>query len=311
MVFVGKLAYLFLFPGTLFIVAVGIGARAVTSAVGIAVAGPERSATTVTAPRILRAAGTECVAAGGSLHAAMWVAPVFKVLAISWASCIILGFTPGDLALLYVLLLAAAGSDVLFAFISPNPRVRQQAWPEAVSLLAWAVPMALVTACVALRTRVVSVSALIAWQSANGTPLTAQPGGVIAGIGVFLALAAAFFATVAITRLRPLGRGYLAGPGALMDDVSGPPLAFFFASDLAMLFVAPLVVVMLFFAGPAAHWYQVIFWALKVVGVLVLLGLVDVVSSRARANRVAAWGIGLSGALALAGLILTWIGVRA
>ena len=308
--FVGKLAYLILFPGTVFVIAVGVAARAVTSGVGAAVAGPGRSGSPWSAAQIVRCARTECVAAGGSLHGAMWVVPVFKLLAISWASCIVLGFLGGDLVLLFALLALAAGCDVFFAYISPNPRVQQQAWPEAVSLLAWAIPFALVTCCVVLRTRAVSVSGLIAWQAANGSPLIGHAGGVTADVGTFLALFAALFSTVAITRLRPLGRGYTTGPGALLDDVSGPPLAFFLAGDVAMMFIAPLAIVTLFFAGSAAHWYQVVFWALKVLGVLLLLGLIDVVSSRAGTRRVIAWGICLGGGLALAGLILVWIGVK-
>lgn len=310
MEFVGKFAYLFLFPGALFTVLAGVAARTVTSGVSIAVAGQVRSGSRSTT-EMVRAASTECIATGGALHAAMWVAPVFKLMVVSWASCILFGFIRGDLVLLFALLLAAAGSDVLFAYISPNPRVRQQAWSEGVSLLAWAVPFALVTACIALRTHTVSVSDLINLQSASGTTLAGPAGGVAADIGMALALLAALFATVALARLKPLGRGYLVGTGALMDDVSGPPLAFFYASHLAMLFVAPLVIVVLSFAGPAAHWYQVGLWALKVLGVLVLLGLVEVVCARARASRVAIWGIGFAGSLALAGLILVWIGVRA
>ena len=68
---------------------------------------------------------------------------------------------------------------------------------------------------------------------------------------------------------------------------------------------------MLFFAGPAVSWYQVIFWALKVLGILILVLLVDLLSSRAGSRTVIRWGIGAAGTLALLALILTWIGVSA
>lgn len=309
MVFVGKVAYLALFPGALFIILAGVAAKLVTSGVAHAFAGPSRLGSWST-PELIRATETECIAAGGPLHAATWITPVFKLMAISWASCIVFGFLPGDLVLLYFLLLAAAGADVLFAYISGNPRVRQQAWPEAVSLLAWALPFALATCCVALRTHTASVSALINLQGAAGPTLAGPLGGVVADVGMGLALLAALFASVAIMRFKPLGRGYMTGSGALLDDVSGPPLAFFLAGNAAMLFVAPLVLVALFFAGPASHWYQVLFWFLKVLGLLVLLAIADAALSRACPRRVAAWGIGFAGGAALAGLILVWIGVR-
>ena len=312
MEFVGKLAYLVLFPGMLFIILAGTAARSVISGVGNAVAGSQKDLRLDGAGEMIGSARAENIATGGSLRAVTWIAPVFKVLALSWVSCIVFGFLPGDIVLVFILLLAAAGTDTLVALASENPRVRQGAWPEAASLMAWAVPFALVVACVALRTHEVSLRGIIAWQTANGVLIVAQAGGLIANVGAFLALIAGLISAVAIMRLRPLGRSYgRGGPGALMDDVSGPPLSFFIAGGLAMTFVVPLVLVALFFAGPAAHWYQVIFWALKAAGFLILLGLVDVLCARASSRRALVWGAGIAGALALAGLVLVWSGVTA
>jgi hypothetical protein len=52
-----------------------------------------------------------------------------------------------------------------------------------------------------------------------------------------------------------------------------------------------------------------VFWALKVAGVSVLLAVVDALWARADSRSVLVWGVGVAGALGLAGLVLTWIGV--
>lgn len=311
MVFVGKIAYLLLFPGMLFVLLAGLAARAVLAGVGTAVAGRERRGAGAGTGFLFSAPRSECIATDGSLHAVTWIAPVVKILALSWVSCLVFGFIRGDLVLLFALLLLASGADVVVAFTSGNPRVRQSAWPEAASLAAWAVPLGLVVATVSLRTGDPTLSGLIKWQSTNGA-LVAARGGAAAQAGTVLALVAALAAALALARLRPLGRGYLSdAPGGLLDDVSGPPLAFFIAGETVGLFVIPLVLVALFFAGPAAHPYEIIFWGLKVLGVFVLLALVDVVSARARSRSALIWGAGAAGAIALAGLVLTWIGVSA
>jgi formate hydrogenlyase subunit 4 len=312
MEFVGKFAYLVLFPGMFFVVLSGLVASAVHSGVGTAVAGFERRGGGSGMTYLWHAARKECISTGGSLHAVIWIAPVVKLLAVSWVSCIVFGFISGDLFLLYALLLLASGCDIVAALLSGNPRTRQAAWPEASSLIAWAVPLALVLAALSLRSGQATVSGLIAWQATNGVMLAASAGGAAGQAGSVLALLAALASGLALARLRPLGRGYLSdAPAGILDDVSGPPLSFFAAGETATLFVIPLVLVALFFAGPAGNWYEIVFWALKALGIFVLLALVDVVSARARASRALLWGAGIAGTLALAGLVLTWIGVSA
>lgn len=312
MVFVGKIAYLVLVPGALFVLLAGLAARTVMAGVGTAIAGVERRGIGNGAGYLFSAAGSECVATGGSLHAVMWVAPLVKVLALSWVSCMVFGFIKGDLVVLFALLMLASGSDVAATCLSGNPRVRQAAWPEAASLMAWAVPFGFVLAALSLRTGEVTLSGLINWQATNGVLVGASAGGGAARAGTVLALIAALASGPALARLRPLGRGYLSdAPGGILDDVSGPPLSFFVAAETAALFVLPLVLVALFFAGPAAHWYEIVFWGLKTLGIFVLLALMDVVCARASSRRTLIWGAGLAGAVALAGLVLTWIGVSA
>ena len=310
MAFVGKIAYLVLFPGILFILLAGMLARTVSAGMASALAGGERRGASAPAAFLLAALDQEAISTGGALYAVVWLAPLVKLVALAWVSCIIFGFFPGDLVLVFALLLVAGGADLFTALLSPNPLVMQQAWAEAASLLAWAVPFALVLAAVALRSGEVSVSGLIKWQAANGVLLASSSGGATAQAGGALTLIAALCAAVALARLRPFGRGRAPGsPGGILDDVSGPPLAMFAGAEAAALFVLPLVIVTLFFAGPAASWYQVVFWALKVLGILILLLLLDLLSARSGSRTVVRWGVGAMGLIALLGLVLTWIGV--
>lgn len=98
-------------------------------------------------------------------------------------------------------------------------------------------------------------------------------------------------------------------PAGIAQEITGPPLALLRVAQTASLAVIPILVTALFLAGPASNWYEVTFWILKVVGLLLLLGVIDMVSARAGSDRVLRWSLGLGGGLALAGFILIWVGV--
>jgi NADH:ubiquinone oxidoreductase subunit H len=239
-----------------------------------------------------------------------WCAPVIKLLALSWVSCIVLGFLSGDVALLFVLLVLAAATDLLLVFCSANPRVRQNGPGEALCLLGWAVPLALVLAGAALRTGEVGLSGLIKWQVSNGVAVASSTGGALAQAGSACGVAAAIVCALGMARIRPLGRGLFdEPPGGVTADLSGPPLALLRLSETAGLVVVPLVLVLLFFAGPHSQWYEIAFWGLKVLGLIILLGVVDLVLPRARSDRAFVWSLAAGGLLALAGVILVWVGV--
>ena len=309
MSFLGKVANLAVFPGAAFIVAMGLAARAAMSGMGGAVTGAVPAGPVNTFGGARGSIAGECVAAGGPLHAVQWLAPVVKLLALSWAVCIIFGFMNGDLVLLLALLLLASGADVMLAFSSANPRVRQNARSEAACMMGWAVPLALAMASVSLRTGEVTVSAVIGWQAANGALVTSAAGGVLDVVAGALGLAGALVGALCFARLRPLGAGLFDDPPlGIAADISGAPLAMLGMSAVAALFVAPLTVAFLFFAGPASTSLEVSFWVLKVAGLVIVLGAVDAVSPRMRSRRALGWSAGLGGLLALAGLVVAWIG---
>lgn len=309
MVFVGKIAYLVLFPGTLFVLVCGAAVRVVMSGTGAALLGSERTGAGAAGERSWTTA-SGAVPDTGSLQAVVWLTPLIKVFSLAWVSCIVLGFLSGDLVLLFALMLVAAGSDVFAALLSSNPRTKQEGWRSAVSFSAWAAPFAVALCAVALRTGEVTVSGVIGWQAARGVMPLASAGSGFARAGIACALVAAFVSMIAFAGLRPLGRGCFSdAPGGILADVSGPPLAFFAAGRIAALFIAPLLIVALFLAGPAGRAYEIVFWVLKVAGVVLLLSVADALSARAGARAVAVWGVGFAGGLAVAGLVLTWIGV--
>lgn len=310
MAFVGKLAYLFLFPGLLFVLMSGLVARAILAGMSTAVTGGPATTLPGNTRRVVRLIGRESLATGGALNVLQWAAPAVKLLALSWVSCILIGFLPGDLVLLFALLLLTSSCDLVLVFCSANPRVRQNGRAEAACALGWAVPLALVLAGVALRTGEVGISPIIRWQAANGVLVASSASGVTAAVGSALGMFAAFTTTLCLARMKPLGRGLLDDPpGGIASDLSGPPLAMLNMSQIALYFVVPLLLVVLFLAGPASTWHGIAFWVLKVGSVVVILGVFDLVSSRARSGRALAWSLGVAGGLALAGLVLVWIGV--
>jgi hypothetical protein len=310
MAFVGKLAYLLIFPGLLSVVMAGYAARFVLAGMKGAMTGGYLEGPTTCGWSSVRQFASESIATGGSLNAVGWCAPVIKLLALSWVSCIALSFLGGDVVLLFALLVLAAAADLLLVFSSANPRVLQNAPGEALWVLGWAVPLALVFAGVALRTGEVGVAALARWQVANGVMVASASGGALAQAGSALGLAAALVCGLSMARMRPLGRGLFDDPpGGVTSDLSGPPLAILRLADTAALIVVPLVLVLLFFAGPYREWYEIAFWGLKVLGLLIVLGAVDLVFPRMRSSRAFIWSLALAGTLALAGLGLIWAGV--
>ena len=81
-------------------------------------------------------------------------------------------------------------------------------------------------------------------------------------------------------------------------DLSGPPLAMVRISETVAYFVVPFLITVLFFAGPASTWYEVVFWVLKVLGVFILLAVGHVIFARVRTGSVRTWLLG-AGSLAI------------
>lgn len=310
MAFVGKLASLVLVPGLLFIVAMGLVARTVLWGMSSLATGAVPTGPATGVPGLTRLFSDEGIATDGALQALHWAAPIVKLMALSWATCIVFGYLHGDVILTFALLLIASGADLLLVYGSSNPRVRQNRFSEGARVLGWGVPLAFVLALVALRTGEVSLSGVIRWQASNGILIASTSGGALVEVGISLGLAAAVFSALCFSRMRPLSRGFFSDPpGGIASDVSGPPLAMLRLSDSASLFVAVLLMAALFFAGPASAPYEIAFWGLKVAGLAVLLGVVDMVSPDLSPPRALALSLGVGGTLALAGLVLVWIGV--
>lgn len=310
MAFMGKIAYMLLFPGLLFVFLAGTLARGLLAGMEGAISGAVPCGPASSVPSLLNLLTGENFPADGSLNFVQWIAPTVKLLALSWISCIVFGFLEGDLVLIFGLLVLASASDLLLCATSANPRVRLSLWPQAVSSVSWAVPLSLVFAAVALRTGEVSISKIIDWQVVNGVMPGSVSGGVLQLVGMGIIVVPAMMAGSTLIGLRPFGRNLFADfPGGIAADVSGPPLAVSRVSQSACLFVIPLLLVALLFAGPFTIWYEVIFWALKVAGVVMILGIVDGVTKRQPTPRAKWWLLFGGGVLALAGLILVWLGV--
>lgn len=311
MTFLGKLAYLALFPGLAFILVAGTVARGARGAMSRALYGGNASGPPFSLNWLAGSLLSLTVAADGSLHAVSWLAPMVRLVSLSWAACVLCRFLPGDLPLLFALLLLALSADLLVTAVSANPRVRQQAVGQGFALACWAAPLAFAFATVALRTGELSVQGVLTWQAQRGVLVAAGGAGPLAIAGSALAFAAVLLLSPFLMGLRPWGRDRLAGPpdGGTAADLSGAPLALSSMGDSALLVVAPLVLVALFLAGPSSTWYDVIFWVLKVAGMFLVLAVADLVFPRLTQSRAALWMLGAGGVLALAGLALVWAGV--
>ena len=310
MAFTGKLILLALFPGALFLVVGGTVAGSALSGMRGMITGACDRGPAMGIRDMAALLTGECIPTGGALHAVCWLAPAVRLLALSWISCIVFGLYEGDLALVYSLLVLAGAADLALCFFSISPRVRQNVWVEAVSLMGWAVPLALVMVTVLIRTDQASVGGVVEWQSKYGVLLGSAEGGAAAVVGTALAFAAVLLCCQVMVRLRPFSQGYFSDPPAgLAAEISGPPAAFLVAARGGALVVVPLLLIALFLAGPAGSPLQVLFWVLKVVGLVLLLGIADAVAPRARSDRVLLWCLIVGGAMAALGLVLVWLGV--
>lgn len=268
-------------------------------------AGPAQSL-----PSIIRLTVGESIPAENQPRALQWLAPAVRLFAFSWVSCIIFGFLPGDIVLVYALLLLSSCADLVLCFTSGNPRVRQNSWPETVSSLGWALPLAFVFAGLALRTGSVSLARVISFQEAYGVLLGSTVGGALALAGSWLLFLVSLMCAVSLMRTRPFGRDYFGdAPGGIAWDTSGAPLALLRLSEAASLFVVPLLLVALFLAGPVSNWYEAVFWGLKLTGIFLLLALFDTASAGLRSDGVLSWLLGAGSLVAIVGLLLIRFGV--
>ena len=308
MSFAGKIVYLVLFPGALTLLLTGAAARLVLGAVSAAARAPRD----VRPPGLLSIYSSfageprgEAVFAG----AVVWAAPPARLFAVSWVACIVSGFLEGDLVLVYFLLLLALAARLAASHAAGVVERGPDATAEYGALVGCAAALGLALAVVALRTGEVEFSRVLNWQVQNGSLIAHTGDGALALAGSALGLAGALIAGLGLMRLGPFHvQGRAGAHGDAPVRLAGPPLAVLEASDVAMLAVVPLLITALFFAGGAGTWYQVAFWALKVLGVLVVSGAVGAACARLKGSHALAVLPGVGCALALAGLIMVWTG---
>ncbi|MBN2169655.1 MAG: NADH-quinone oxidoreductase subunit H [Actinobacteria bacterium] len=310
MAFASKLFYLAVFPGFFFILVSGTLARGLKQIIPVGGHGQESAFPASSMKTLLGLIAGETIANGGQYHALLWIGPALKLFALSWITCMVFGFMSGDLFLFFTLLLMFSSVDLFICWLSGGKRVRQQCWRTATAIIGWAVPFSLVLSAIALRTETVSIQGILSWQTAYGPLVISPEGGTIALVGAIVMVPAAFLCLASLAGLKPFGtRVFTYQPGDVASEFSGAPLAMFCASQTSALIVMPLLLIVLLFAGPASGWLEVLFWILKVAGALILMLLLDFMTTRAERLRIFYWMVGLGGTLAMTALILTWTGV--
>lgn len=312
MTFMGKLFYLTVFPGFIFILFSGTLIRGIKGTVPGLSYGRESAFPASSLRALCRLLTGETIAVGGSLHAVLWIGPAVKIFSLSWITCIIFGYMQGDVFLLILLLLSFSSVDLLICWLSGSSRVRRECPRAAASIIGWALPLSLVLTAIALRVSDPTIAGIMRWQVAYGSLLFSREGGVLAQAGSIISLPVAFFCLLSLTGMKPFGyRAFSYGPGDISGNCSGVPLALLCSAETCGLFVMPLLLVALFFAGPASTWLEVLFWVLKVAGVFVLMLLLNYLTHRVTGRSVLYLMCGLGGILALIAFVLIWFGVGA
>ncbi len=295
MSFVGKLAYLVLFPGLAFTLFAGGVARALIAGIARLVSGRKEAGANLFAD--LRHAPLRVSSEGRAFTALAHAAPAVKLFALAWVSCAVFGFLPDDLPLVFMLLVLAATCDIaVYALVLGDGTKSRDA---SLALIGWAAPLALIFAAVTLRTGQVGLSGIVAWQAKNGVLPLADGAGLMKASSI-VGLLGVLPLAVSMMGLRPVGLE----PGerlARSTPISG-------YSTYVWAFVAPFMVTGLFLAGPGNKWYFIVFWALKVAALVLLFAIVNGVTVRLGARRALAW-MTLPAVLAVVSLILAWWGV--
>lgn len=306
MEFVGRLAYLVLFPGLLFITAAGTVAWSVARR--IASFGPGAPLDPGPGPTgILEPLKSETREGGrGEVEFLDLACPQVKILCLAWVSCAVFGVMSGDVALVYALFALAFTCDALVESFRLPPGGRPGATEAAARALGWLAPLAPVLAGVALRTGQVSVSGVIEWQAANGMLVSSPEGGPLATAGAAVLLGAALLFGSGMAGMRPRPCGDRSGSGAGGEgEPAGVKLALDRCGRAARLFVTALLICALFLAGPASNWHEALSWALKIAGMVAVFALLELALRGLAPRLKVGWTAAAPLALAVAGLALT------
>jgi hypothetical protein len=302
----GKTVYLVLFPGLAFAVAAGMVAISFRSA-ALSVLSKGVTGSTGIAGAILEDARLPSPETFGGLA---WLAPAVTVLALSWASCLLLGFFGGDVFLLLALLLLSAGAEALFlSELGAGGGESKMEPPESrgrLLRLAWFIPLGMVLAGVCLRTGRMEIAAIVEWQATGGPLVSSSAGGAAAQTGTVLGFASAILCCMGISRARPaqeplFAAGKLSAPPCL-------PLAIQRTGEAIVMFISPLVLWVLFMGGIASGVTATLLGLAGVAGLFVLFAVADAVSARWSLVR-PLWLCVAAGALSLTGLVMVWVGV--
>ena len=304
MSFLGKLAYLVLFPGLAFALFAGWFARAIFSGVSISMSG-RRDGPDVASD--IKLFGSPHSDRPGSVAVIDWAAPALKLFALAWVSCAVFGFLPDDLVLVFCLLLLAASCDVALLSFSGSENAAGEARWAGMCILGWLVPLAFIFASVSLRTGEVRLSAIVAWQATHGVLPLATGSGLMKASSI-IGLVAILPIALGMAGLRPLGLNIFAGEAGKATGLTGPPLAESRLSRTAWAFIAPFLVAALFLAGPDTRWYYFVFWALKIAALVVIFAVANGALPRLEEKKALAW-MAVPLLLGVVSLALAWVGV--
>jgi len=253
----------------------------------------------------------ETITPEGSSKFTFLLAPIFGMVSLTMVSAMLWlaiispenGFI-GDLIVVPYLLVIPALSVILGGFASRNPLASLGASREMKLILAYELPFVLaILTPVIISKGQITLTGLLSYQAQYGVMLK-HPSAIIAFIVAILCMQAKltlvpFDAPEAETEI--MSGAYI--------EYSGPPLAIYKLMRAMALFVAPMLLVVVFCGGIIFEGKSAVLGILKYVGLLALTTLIRNTSPRVRIDQAVRFFWGPMTALALLAVLLAFLGI--
>lgn len=259
---------------------------------------------------ILKLLGKEMIIPSGASVISFLLPPIMALASVTLVSTIIwvvnlwgISFI-GDLIVVIYLLTIPSLAVILGGCASANPLAAIGSSREMKLILSYELPFLISVITVMVKSGSILIGGIIDYQTANGM--------MGHNISCVLAFIAALICTQAKLSFTPFDipdaeQEIMAGP---YIEYSGPALAAYRLTRAMMLFTLPVFLITIFWGGIDIHTWQTTGWfTLKYVLILVAIILIKNTNPRLRIDQAMRFFWGPVTLIALAGLVLSFMGV--